>query len=77
MCRVREKKDTQMTKNNKNYHVVMQFRQKVFEESYDMNEEATFLLWVARKSTGSHKDKFKFSAWKFPNLAQASFEVVI
>lgn len=52
MCRVREKKDTQMTKNNKNYHVVMQFRQKVFEESYDMNEEATFLLWVARKSTG-------------------------
>lgn len=32
---------------------------------------------TARKSTGSHKDKFKFSAWKFPNLAQASFEVVI
>lgn len=36
----------------KNYHVVMPFRQRTFEESYDMNEEVTILLWVARESIG-------------------------
>ena len=49
---MREEKHTQMTKNNKNYTVAMQFRQRIFEESHDMNEEATVLLWVAKESIG-------------------------
>lgn len=58
-------------------------QQYVFLSVDKQNFIRTKMIWAdvhdvtARKSTGSHKDKFKFSAWKFPNLAQASFEVLI